>query len=141
MNGVNLYKNKDGRLRGYIIETGETRSYPKLLMEEYLERKLNDDEIVHHIDENPLNNDIDNLKVMTLSEHARYHRQKYFDKYMICPECGKEFLWTAKQQLNHYGNYNRSDRRDRRNMLDKPFCSRHCSGIYGQRVQTNRRSK
>ena len=44
------------------------------IMEEHLGRKLNLNEIVHHIDGNKLNNNIENLKVMTRGEHSRYHR-------------------------------------------------------------------
>jgi len=43
-------------------------------MEHYLGRKLTRHEVVHHIDGNPLNNDRENLKLMSLSEHSRMHR-------------------------------------------------------------------
>ncbi|QYC52504.1 HNH endonuclease [Salmonella phage SSBI34] len=35
--------------------------------------KLTPDLIVHHKDENKLNNELTNLEVMTYSEHARHH--------------------------------------------------------------------
>lgn len=47
-----------------------------LVMEKYLGRYLTEDEIVHHIDENKLNNDINNLKLMTKYEHKCYHSSK-----------------------------------------------------------------
>lgn len=37
---------------------------------------LRPDFIVHHIDGNKKNNDINNLKIMTLSEHTSYHMKK-----------------------------------------------------------------
>ena len=43
------------------------------LMEEKLGRKLNKSEVVHHKDGNCLNNDINNLELLTRSEHARLH--------------------------------------------------------------------
>ena len=43
------------------------------LMEQHLGRKLETWETVHHKDENPRNNDIDNLEVMSKSDHARMH--------------------------------------------------------------------
>lgn len=43
-------------------------------MEQYLGRKLRPDEIVHHIDGNKLNNNIENLKIMTRGEHSKLHR-------------------------------------------------------------------
>jgi len=46
----------------------------RLIMEEYLGRKLGDDEVVHHINGDKHDNDISNLQVMTRSEHARLHQ-------------------------------------------------------------------
>lgn len=39
-----------------------------------------DDCEVHHIDENPLNNSADNLKVCTVKEHHDYHREEVVEK-------------------------------------------------------------
>ena len=60
---------------------GEGKTYTKFMgkhkhrvvMEKFLGRKLNKDEVVHHVDNNRKNNDIKNLKVMTRVEHSRYH--------------------------------------------------------------------
>lgn len=46
----------------------------RLVMEQHLGRYLEPSEIVHHIDENPSNNAIENLQLMVnQSEHARLH--------------------------------------------------------------------
>ena len=45
-----------------------------LVMEEQLGRELNDNEIVHHINRNRLDNRPENLVVMDYSEHMRSHR-------------------------------------------------------------------
>lgn len=45
----------------------------RYLMEIKLGRKLKADEIVHHIDFNKFNNNIDNLQVVSRSEHNRIH--------------------------------------------------------------------
>lgn len=52
-----------------------------LVMEEYLGRHLEPDEIVHHIDEIKNHNDIENLELCLKSVHSRFHQQKgdYFD--------------------------------------------------------------
>lgn len=42
-------------------------------MEKHLGRKLRSDEVVHHKDGDKSNNSIENLEVMTLSEHSRFH--------------------------------------------------------------------
>lgn len=46
----------------------------RLIMEKYLNRKLNFDEIVHHINEDRLDNKIENLRLTTRSEHSKLHK-------------------------------------------------------------------
>lgn len=89
---------------------------------------------VHHKDKNPLNNSLNNLELKEAKQHLREHAQKYFDKEVICPICGNPFIWTAKQQSNHYSN------RYRR-ILEQPLCSKHCVGIFGQRQQMEKYSQ
>lgn len=48
----------------------------RLIVEENIGRKLKPNEIIHHIDGNKLNNNINNLQIMTTSEHSRLHRNK-----------------------------------------------------------------
>lgn len=134
---ANVYMHKnEGRLMAYIKETQQVVSYPRIVMENFLGRKLSPEEEVHHKDGDPLNNNIDNLQVMTKSEHLKIHAEenrKYFDKMIVCPWCGEEFLWTADQQLKYQQNTSR-----KRNMMesaDSPFCSKSCSGKYGRSVQ------
>lgn len=45
----------------------------KKLAEQKMGRKLKSNEVVHHIDGNYLNNHIDNLEVMDVTEHRRLH--------------------------------------------------------------------
>ena len=47
----------------------------QIVAEWKLKRPLKPDEVVHHIDHNKLNNDPDNLAVMTPQEHARVHAE------------------------------------------------------------------
>lgn len=116
---TNLNK-KDGRLRCVLVYKDghkENISYPKLLMEEKLGRKLLPNEQVHHIDENPLNNNLDNLELTTLGEHQRMHFKiiKYEE---TCIWCGKKFIVDKKHHRNH--------------RKGKEYCcSRICSGKYG----------
>jgi len=49
------------------------RHYHRYLIEQSLGRKLQSDEVVHHIDGNKQNNSLDNLKVMSRSEHSKIH--------------------------------------------------------------------
>ena len=52
-----------------------------IVMEEYLGRPLENDEVVHHLDENKQYNAIENLELCLRSTHSRYHQKKgdYFD--------------------------------------------------------------
>lgn len=61
-----LFLRKDGRLM-ITLRTGKKTksiSYPKYLMEKYLNRKLSANETVDHIDKNPLNNNLSNLRII-----------------------------------------------------------------------------
>lgn len=58
--------------RSYISYLLEHR----LIMEKYLGRKLKKEEVVHHIDGNKTNNDINNLKLFpTNTDHLIFHRR------------------------------------------------------------------
>lgn len=45
----------------------------RLVMEEHIGRYLEQDEIVHHINHDRLDNKIENLMILTPSEHSKYH--------------------------------------------------------------------
>jgi len=48
----------------------------RVIMENHLGRKLRAEEIVHHINGDPKDNRIENLKLMTKSEHMKLHETK-----------------------------------------------------------------
>lgn len=48
----------------------------RLIMEKKLNRFLTKNEVVHHIDGNILNNNVENLKLMLKKEHDSFHRLK-----------------------------------------------------------------
>ena len=68
------YINSDG----YLVNC-EDRNHRYLVhrrkMENELGRKLKYNEVVHHIDGNKLNNDLNNLQLMTRQEHIEIHRK------------------------------------------------------------------
>lgn len=55
--------------RGYVYEH-------RLVMEKHLGRYLSPEEVVHHIDEDKTNNTLNNLMLMTNSEHVKLHNLK-----------------------------------------------------------------
>ena len=131
MDDISIYTNKDGRTRVYIKKERRVISYPRFLMEREIGRSLEANEQIHHMDGNPLNNDVSNLEIRLSGEHQREHSTKYFDKMATCDWCGCEFLWTAKQQRIHYSNLSRkTEKRGAR-----VFCSKSCCGQCGRASQ------
>ncbi len=61
---------------GICYAKNKRMPYHRYLMEQKLGRHLNRNECVHHIDGNPRNNSLDNLIVLTRSEHARLHHRQ-----------------------------------------------------------------
>ena len=70
---------------GYVFEH-------RYRMELMLGRYLTKEEVVHHIDGNPRNNDESNLMLFTNNiEHMIYERENNSDmKYRICIKCGSD---------------------------------------------------
>ncbi len=116
------YLRKDGRQHLVIVEDGKktTISYPKWLMENHLGRKLEAWETIDHLDENPLNNAISNLEVVSRSENASRYKKNHPAEYLtlVCKHCGKEFTKRKKEEI-----YDRAVRKK-----DGPFCSKSCVG-------------
>ena len=128
MQNLKVYQCKDGRYRAYYHDDSGNRkfvSYPRLLVEEYLGRKLLPEEDVHHKDGDKTNNNIDNLEVVLHGTHQKQHSLKYKDKLAICEVCGNSFIWTGKRQCKYY-----IDLRRNKNRIIS--CSKNCSSLYGR---------
>jgi len=85
-----IYKTKNGRL---------FREH-RLIMEDYLKRKLTSNEVIHHINGNTKDNRIENLQVLSNSEHSKLHNKKgnkyAKQKLLKCPTCKKSFYIAEK---------------------------------------------
>ena len=130
---MNIYKQKDGRK--FIVYKGEdnkyhSKAYARYLMEQHLGRKLTNEEEVHHKDHNKMNDVIENLEVKNKTAHRREHNIK---PIIIehCYICGSNIIVDSRRRANHYRGKNKNP--------DKWFCSKHCSGIFGQKEQQNRK--
>lgn len=72
--------------KGYKrIHIGNSYQYEhRLVMEKFLGRKLLPSEIVHHLDHNKTNNKIENLEILSQSQHMKEHlKDKYLDRNLI----------------------------------------------------------
>lgn len=79
-------------------EKGENNWGHRRLAEKTLNRKLTAHEVVHHIDDNPKNNDLGNLMVLSRSLHGKLH--KYLDdQRVILEKSGNENLRNCWNNL------------------------------------------
>lgn len=92
-----------------------TIQYARYLMEVHLGRYLNRDEVVHHIDENYFNNNLDNLQVLTREEHNKLHKTKPAESF-ICPWCGILFELEGRKLYEYKG------RKKQKKNYTGPFC-------------------
>ncbi|MEI8129497.1 MAG: HNH endonuclease [bacterium] len=103
---------------GYVLEH-------RVIVENNLNRILNDDEVIHHINENKKDNRIENLEVTSKSEHTSHHGKQKGRLYLKlkCPWCQSTFNKPKNQ--SH---------------LQKPgqrysTCSQICRGKFSSSVQ------
>jgi hypothetical protein len=82
---------------------------------------------VHHRDSNRLNNQADNLTVMSPSDHGRLHASQLKAERveLVCPVCGSEFVTT----------------RSRVEQRNKTYCSLECLGIANRKVERPSRER
>lgn len=68
--GINLDKSN-----GYLRNNLNKKRVHRIIMEEFLGRQLYKEEQIHHINGNKLDNRIENLMLVSNSEHRKYHNQ------------------------------------------------------------------
>ena len=98
----------------------------RIVMENHLNRLLTDDEIVHHINHDKLDNRIENLDVMSRTEHVSLHKSTGRTKVNLkCPWCNSLF--------------NRERRQTHLVKIKNKFtcCSRKCGGKFSSHIQYN----
>ena len=82
---------------GYVIvKKNDSWIYQhRYVFAKHIGRELLSKEVIHHIDHDPLNNDIDNLELLSIVDHVRRHHLGLKDdsKYVTkqCPICDVDF--------------------------------------------------
>ena len=89
-----------------VCVDGEWRGAHRVTWEEH-NGTIPDGMIIHHVDGNSRNNDIENLQMMSPGDHARLHNVKHFPPN-VCQCCGEEYDATPHRKR-------------------RKFCSRACS--------------
>lgn len=69
----------------------------RVIVENNIGRLLTAEEVVHHINHDRKDNRIENLQVMTQSEHASLHSKKSKLVELRCPMCGCVFIRRRAQ--------------------------------------------
>jgi len=118
------YTRKDGRQHVCLVDKTIrlTVSYPKFLVEFIMDHCLKSDEVVHHLDGDFTNNNLDNLAIMKRSKHTTSHQILNLTKTFVCPNCKKSFSLTGKRLHDAFWSSLRHN--------NGPFCSRHCAGKF-----------
>jgi len=90
-------KPKDG-----FISACRSRQIARVKLEKALGYELPNNICVHHINGNPFDNDISNLKPLTNSEHSKLHLKEWWDQlYLESPNNLLIELEEAIQDLNN----------------------------------------
>lgn len=121
------YRGKDGRDRVILRKNGKNRtmSYPKFLWWKEKGELIEYNEHIHHKDEMPQNNSINNFEKISWHKHMALHVKS--EKF-ICKWCEKEFELKGSKLSRR-----KTNKKLKGN--EGPFCCKQCAGKYGAYVQ------
>jgi hypothetical protein len=87
---------KKEKVSGYRLVSDKNikRGLHRVIWENHHGRKLESNEIIHHINENIWDNRIENLQIMSRSEHAKLHKRLQIQRILL-----KKTMETVKKSL------------------------------------------
>jgi len=109
---------------GHPYQNGGRILEQRHVMERALGRYLEPGEVVHHINGDKQDNRLENLELMTQSDHMKLHHINYKPKQIMltCEECGKEFKVKPS----------------RANIMDPKSQRKHCSRECDDKARSKR---
>lgn len=108
-----------------IKVNGKSKDEHRHIMEQHLNKKLNYNETIHHINGNGKDNRIENLEIISRSQHTKNQWKKYRKNnnvHLKCPWCQKDFNLLPSEYKQKSNN-------------KQMFCSRSCSSKYYNNVE------
>ena len=101
----------------YVDGGKKTMSNARYLMEKHLGRELLRAETVDHIDEDPLNDDLSNLQILSLADNIRRSHRKTEWYEFNCPCCG---VFAVKKMKEVRSSWKKGKA--------GPYCGKSCAG-------------
>ena len=90
----------------YVITSSKEGNHGKklhrLIMEDYLGCEIPEGYLVHHVDENKLNNDIDNLMLVKKQEHTEIHKDTFTFEGKTHSEKTKKLIGEKSKEMWKY---------------------------------------
>jgi len=99
-------------------KNGKNVNTHRKIIEDSIGRTLLYNEVVHHIDGNKTNNNLENLKLMSRSEHSKLHKKPMRMVILTCSVCGKVYLYRNSLYMFR-----------KRKGKTKFMCSKRCVGL------------
>ena len=121
------YTHNTGALKGrkfvIVFRNGKKTQtlYSRFKMQCHLDKELPKNQTVDHIDRDPTNDSLDNLRVIDRRTHASIDARRVKEVEFVCPMCNESFCTTNLQDV----------RGNRKKGKAGPFCGKSCAGRYG----------